>query len=256
MIHPTALVDPDAQLAEDVEVGPYSIIGAGVTIDSGSVIGPHVVIRGKTSIGRDNRIFQFASVGEDPQDKKYSGEETRLVIGDGNTIREFTTIHRGTVQDAGETRIGNRNLLMAYTHVAHDCILADDIIMSNGASLAGHVHIQDHAILSGFALVHQFCGIGQHAFVGMGAHITRDVLPYTLVAGTPPEPKGLNSEGLRRRGYDQQQLRDIKQAYKLLFSSGLKLADATQQVEALAEGRPHVAIMSDFLKSSRRSLLR
>ena len=256
MIHPTALVDIDAQLAGDVEVGPYTIIGPGVSIDSGTVIGPHVVIRGKTSIGRDNRIFQFASVGEDPQDKKYSGEETRLVIGDGNTIREFVTIHRGTVQDAGETRIGNRNLLMAYTHVAHDCILADDIVMSNGASLAGHVHIQDHAILSGFALVHQFCSIGQHAFVGMGAHITRDVLPYTLVAGTPPEPKGLNSEGLKRRGYDQQQLRDIKQAYKLLFTSGLKLADATQQVEALAGGKPHLAVMADFLKSSRRSLLR
>ena len=256
MIHPTALVDPDAQLAEDVEVGPFTIIGAGVTIDSGCVIGSHVVIRGETSIGRDNRIFQFASVGEDPQDKKYEGEETRLVIGDGNTIREFATIHRGTMQDAGVTRIGNRNLLMAYTHVAHDCILADDIVLSNAASLAGHVHIQDHAILSGFALVHQFCSIGQHAFIGMGAHITRDVLPYILVAGEPPEPKGLNSEGLRRRGYDEQQLSDIKQAYKLLFSSGLKLGDATHKVEAMAENRPHLAVMADFLKTSRRSLLR
>ncbi|MGD8557366.1 MAG: acyl-ACP--UDP-N-acetylglucosamine O-acyltransferase [Chromatiales bacterium] len=256
MIHPTALVDPDAQLAEDVEVGPYTIIGAGVTIDSGSVIGSHVVIRGETSIGRNNRIFQFASVGEDPQDKKYDGEATRLVIGDGNTIREFATIHRGTVQDTGETRIGNRNLLMAYTHVAHDCILSDDIVLSNAASLAGHVHIQDHAILSGFALVHQFCSIGQHAFIGMGAHITRDVLPYILVAGEPPEPKGLNSEGLRRRGFDQQQLNDIKQAYKLLFASGLKLGDATHKVEAMAENRPHLAVMADFLKTSRRSLLR
>lgn len=256
MIHPSALVDVDAQLADDVEVGPFSVIEAGVSIGKGTVIGPHVVIRRNTTIGRDNRFFQFSSVGEDPQDKKYAGEETQLVIGDGNTIREFVTIHRGTVQDEGITRIGNGNLLMAYTHVAHDCILSNDIIMSNAASLAGHVHIQDHAILSGFALVHQFCTIGQQAFVGMGAHITRDVLPYTLVAGTPPEPKGLNSEGLKRRGFDQQQLSDIKQAYRLLYSSGMKLAEATQQIAGFAEGRPHIAVMAEFLQNSRRSILR
>ena len=214
------------------------------------------LIRRNTTIGSGNRIFQFASVGEDPQDKKYAGEETRLEIGDGNTIREFTTIHRGTAQDAGVTRIGNRNLLMAYTHVAHDCVLADDVILSNAASLAGHVHIGEHAILSGFALVHQFCSIGQHAFVGMGAHITRDVMPYTLVAGTPPQPRGLNSEGLKRRGFGQQQLGDIKQAYKLLFGSNLPLAEATQRIGELAEGRPHIAIMADFLRDSRRSILR
>ena len=256
MIHPAALVDPGAQLADDVEVGPWSIIEAGVSIGQGSVIGPHVVIRGNTSIGSGNRIFQFASIGEDPQDKKYDGEQTQLVIGDGNTVREFATIHRGTVRDAGITRIGSRNLLMAYTHVAHDCVLADDIIMSNAASLAGHVHIGDHAILSGFALVHQFCSIGEHAFVGMGAHITRDVLPYTLVAGSPPQPKGLNSEGLKRRGFDPQQLGDIKQAYRLLYSSGMPLAEATQRIAELAEGRPHVAVMADFLNNSRRSILR
>lgn len=256
MIHQTALVHPEAQLADDVEVGPWSIIEAGVSIGQGSSIGPHVVIRRNTTIGSGNRIFQFASVGEDPQDKKYAGEETRLEIGDGNTIREFTTIHRGTAQDAGVTRIGNRNLLMAYTHVAHDCVLADDVILSNAASLAGHVHIGDHAILSGFALVHQFCSIGQHAFVGMGAHITRDVMPYTLVAGTPPQPRGLNSEGLKRRGFGQQQLGDIKQAYKLLFGSNLPLAEATQRIGELAEGRPHIAIMADFLRDSRRSILR
>jgi UDP-N-acetylglucosamine acyltransferase len=256
MIHRTALVDPEAQLADTVEVGPFSVIEAGVSIDEGTVIGPHVVIRSGTSIGKRNRIYQFASVGEDPQDKKYDGEETRLIIGDGNTVREFATIHRGTVQDAGVTRIGNNNLLMAYTHVAHDCVLANEIIMSNAASLAGHVHIDSHAILSGFALVHQFCSIGEHAFIGMGAHITRDVVPYTLVAGTPPQPRGLNSEGLKRRGFDQQQLSDIKQAYRLLYSNSLPLADATQKIGEFAEGRAHVAVMADFLRNSRRSILR
>ena len=186
---------------------------------------------GNTSIGSGNRIFQFASIGEDPQDKKYDGEQTQLVIGDGNTVREFATIHRGTVQDAGITRIGSRNLLMAYTHVAHDCVLADDIIMSNAASLAGHVHIGDHAILSGFALVHQFCSIGEHAFVGMGAHITRDVLPYTLVAGSPPQPKGLNSEGLKRRGFTAGQIRNIKAAYKTVYREGLRLEEAVAALD-------------------------
>lgn len=256
MIHPTALVDSEAQLADNVEVGPFSVIEAGVSIGEGSVVGPHVVIRSGTSIGKGNRIFQFASVGEDPQDKKYDGEATSLVIGDDNIIREFTTIHRGTLQDAGVTRIGSRNLLMAYTHVAHDCLLSDDIIMSNGASLAGHVRIDSQAILSGFALVHQFCSIGEHAFVGMGVHITRDVIPFTLVAGTPPQPKGLNNEGLKRRGFDQQQLSDIKQAYKLLYSSGLSLADASQKIEELSQGRSHVAVIADFLRDRRRSILR
>lgn len=256
MIHPTAVIDSDAVLEEGVEVGPYAVIGAKVHIGKGTTIGPHAVIQGPTTIGQDNQIFQFTSIGEIPQDLKFDGEETRLEIGDRNRIREYVTIHRGTIQDAGVTRIGNDNLLMVSTHVAHDCIIGNHVIMSNGASLAGHVCVQDYAILGGFTLVHQFCTIGAQSFSGMGSGIAKDVPPYVLVSGNPAVPHGINSEGLKRRGVDQDGIRAIKQAYKLLYSSGLRLAEASEQIAELAEEHAEVKIMADFLASSRRSIIR
>ena len=226
LIHSTAVIDPAAELDEGVEVGPYSIIGSRVRIGRGTRVGPHTVIRGPTEIGADNRIFQFASVGEDPQDKKYDGEETRLIIGDRNVVREYVTLHRGTVQDAGETRIGNDNLFMAYVHVAHDCRIGDKVIMANAASLAGHVEVQDWAILGGFAIVHQFCRIGAHSFSAMGSVIGQDVPPFVLVSGHPAEPRSINTEGLRRRGFDAASIQRIKQAFRLLYKSGRPLDEA------------------------------
>ncbi|MEO5344518.1 MAG: acyl-ACP--UDP-N-acetylglucosamine O-acyltransferase, partial [Gammaproteobacteria bacterium SHHR-1] len=219
-------------------------------------IGSHVVIKGPTRIGRDNRIFQFASVGDAPQDKKYAGENTRLEIGERNTIREYATINRGTVQDRGETRIGNDCLLMAYTHVAHDCVLGDNVIMSNAASLGGHVHIQDWAILSGFALVHQFCQVGAHSFIGMNTAITRDVPPYLLVAGNPAEPHGINSKGLARRGFSEEAQRALKQAYRLLYKSGLKLEQSRQAIAELAQGHSELLCLSEFLQDNNRGIVR
>ncbi|QFY89060.1 acyl-ACP--UDP-N-acetylglucosamine O-acyltransferase [Magnetovirga frankeli] len=256
MIDPRAVVDDRARLADDVVVGPFSVIGAEVEIGPGCVIGSHVVIKGPTRIGRDNRIFQFASVGDAPQDKKYAGENTRLEIGERNTIREYATINRGTVQDRGETRIGNDCLLMAYTHVAHDCVLGDNVIMSNAASLGGHVHIQDWAILSGFALVHQFCQVGAHSFIGMNTAITRDVPPYLLVAGNPAEPHGINSKGLARRGFSEQAQRTLKQAYRLLYKSGLKLEESRQAIAELAQGHSELLCLSEFLQDSNRGIVR
>jgi UDP-N-acetylglucosamine acyltransferase len=256
LIHPTAIIAPQAELAADVSVGAYSIIGEKVTIGPGTSIGPHVVIKGPTTIGAGNRILQFASIGEDPQDKKYSGEETRLEIGDRNLIREFCTINRGTSQDEGVTRIGNDNWLMSYTHVAHDCQVGDHVIMSNNATLAGHVHVEDHAILSGFVAVHQFCRIGAHSFIGGLSGITRDVLPFMMVAGNPPEPRGINQEGLKRRGFTPEQIRNLREAYRLLYRSGLRLAEAREQLGALAEHRPEVAAIVAFLDRSERSIVR
>ena len=256
MIHPTAIVSPQAELAADVVVGPYSVIGERVRIGSGTVIGPHVVIKGPTTIGAGNRIRQFASIGEDPQDKKYAGEDTRLEIGDRNLIREFCTINRGTAQDEGVTRVGNDNWLMSYTHIAHDCRVGDHVIMSNNATLAGHVQVGDHAILSGFAAIHQFCRIGVHSFVGGLAGITRDVLPYMLVAGQPPEPHGINQEGLKRRGFTPEQIRNLKEAYRVLYRSNLKLAEAREQLGALAATQPEVAVLVAFIDGSERSILR
>ncbi len=256
MIHPTAIVSPLAELASDVTVGPYSVIGELVRIGSGTVIGPHVVIKGRTTIGSGNRILQFASVGEDPQDKKYAGEDTRLEIGDRNLIREYCTINRGTAQDEGVTRVGNDNWLMSYTHIAHDCRIGDHVIMSNNATLAGHVHVGDHAILSGFAAIHQFCRIGAHSFVGGLAGITRDVLPYMLVAGQPPEPHGINQEGLKRRGFTPEQIRHLKDAYRILYRSNLKLAEAREQLATLAAHQPEVAVLVAFIDGSERSILR
>ncbi|MBG7601495.1 MAG: acyl-ACP--UDP-N-acetylglucosamine O-acyltransferase [Gammaproteobacteria bacterium] len=256
MIHPSAVIDADCEIAEGVTIGPFSVIGAGVKIGRGTSVASHVVIQGKTTIGEENTIFQFSSIGEIPQDKKYSGEETLLTIGDRNIIREYATIHRGTAQDQGLTSIGNDNLLMAYTHVAHDCMLEDHIIMSNGASLAGHVDIGDYAILSGFTLVHQFCHIGAHSFSAMGTAINRDVPPYLLVSGSPAVPRGVNSEGLKRSGFDAETVRLIKDAYKLLYHSGLKLGEAAEQIAGLAGGFPQLAVMAEFLENSRRSIVR
>lgn len=251
-----AVIDPAAELDEGVTVGPFAVIGTGVRIGGGTAIGPHVVIRGPTRIGRDNRIFQFASIGEDPQDKKYAGEETGLEIGDRNQIREFTTIHRGTVQDDSLTRIGSDNLLMAYTHVAHDCRIGDNVVMANAASLGGHVQIGDWAILGGFSIVHQFCRIGAHSFSAMGSAIGRDVPPYVMVGGHPARPHGINSEGLKRRGFSADQMGSIRRAYKTLYLSGLPLAAAREQIDAAGADSEVLRVLADFLASSGRSIVR
>ncbi|MBT9099467.1 acyl-ACP--UDP-N-acetylglucosamine O-acyltransferase, partial [Methylovulum psychrotolerans] len=234
MIHPTALIDRKAEVAEGVTIGAYSVIGADVKIASGTQIGSHVVVKGPTSIGKDNRIYQFASIGEDPQDKKYAAEVTRLEIGDRNTIREFTSMHRGTKQDRSVTRIGSDNLFMAYTHVAHDCLIGDHVIMANGASLAGHVRLNSHAILGGFTLVHQFTQIGEYSFAAMGSAITQDVPPFIMVGGKPTRPHGINSVGMERNGISADDIRLIRKAYKIIYKTNLRLEDAIEQMEDMA----------------------
>lgn len=256
LIDQRACVDPGAEIDDDVTIGPFAVIGPQVRIGKGTWVGPHTVIKGPTSIGEHNRIYQFASVGEDPQDKKYAGEATRLEIGDRNIVREFATIHRGTAQDAALTRIGNDNLLMAYSHVAHDCFIANNTIMANAASLGGHVHIEDWAILGGFSIVHQFCHIGAHSFSAMGSVLKKDLLPYVTVSGHPARPFGINSEGLKRRGFSPPSIQHIKQAYKLLYKSHLKLDEALQAVNALAQEYPEVACMAAFAANSERSIIR
>jgi len=231
MIDPRAVVHPKAELAEDVKVGPFTVIGPDVQIDSGTEIGPHVVIKGPTAIGRENTIYQFTSIGEDPQDKKYADEITRLEIGDRNVIREFVTLHRGTQQDQGLTLIGSDNLFMAYVHVAHDCVIGDHVIMANGASIAGHVHLGDHAILGGFTLVHQFTQIGEYSFSAMGSAITQDVPPFVMVGGRPTRPHGINSVGMERNGKSPEVIRQIRQAYKILYKNNLRLEDAIEEME-------------------------
>ena len=256
MIDPRAVIASGAELDEGVSVGPFAVIGEGVRIGAGTWIGPHAVIRGPTVIGRDNKIFQFASVGEDPQDKKYGGEPTRLEIGDRNVIRECATVHRGTAQDAGVTRIGNDNLLMAYTHVAHDCQIGDHAILANAASLGGHIAVGDWAILGGFAIVHQFCRIGAHSFCGMGSVISMDVPPFVTVSGHPAAVHGINSEGLQRRGFGMELIARIKQAYKVLYKSGLRLEQATAALQEMAADTPQLGDLVDFLRSSRRGIVR
>jgi len=247
LIDPTAIIDSHAELADDVSVGAFSVIGAGVKIDAGTVIGPHVVIKGPTSIGKKNRIYQFTSIGEDPQDKKYAFEVTRLEIGDRNTIREFTSMHRGTQQDNSVTKIGNDNLFMAYTHVAHDCIIGDHVIMANGASLAGHVHLNSHAILGGFTLVHQFTQIGQYSFAAMGSAITQDIPPFIMVGGKPTRPHGINSVGMERNGISAEDIRLIRNAYKIIYKLNLRLEDAIEQMEDLASDSKQLSEMISFL---------
>ncbi len=256
MIHSTAIIDPSAELADDVSVGPYSVIGPGVQIGAGTTLGSHVVLKGPTRIGKNNRIFQFASVGEDTQDMKYRGEPTRLEIGDGNIIREFCTLHRGTVQDKALTKIGDHNLFMAYSHVAHDCVVGSHVIMANAASIAGHVLVEDYAILGGFSLIHQFCKIGKHSFSAMGSVISRDIPPYVLVGGQPTKPHGINAVGLERKGFSQDAIRQIKKAYKIVFKSGLKLEDAIGALEEMAEETAEIQCLVNFLKQTQRSILR
>ncbi len=256
MIHPTAVVDPDAELGREVTVGPYAVIGPGVQIGDGTRIGPHAVVFGPTTIGRDNRIYQFASIGDDPQDKKYAGESTRLEIGDRNTIREFCTLNRGTAQDEGVTRIGNDNWIMAYVHVAHDCVVGNDCVLANNTTLAGHVKVGDFVVLGGFAGVHQYCRIGVHAFLAMFSGVTRDVPAYCMVAGQPAVPKGVNAEGLKRRGFDQDQIRNIRNAYRTLYRSGLKLEQALAQIESEASGRPEIGEFAASIRASTRSVVR
>jgi UDP-N-acetylglucosamine acyltransferase len=256
MIHPTAIVDPGAKLGDNVHIGAFSIIGANVEIGAGTSVGPHVVIEGPTRIGVDNRIWQFCSLGADPQDKKYHGEATELVIGDRNMIREFCTFSRGTSDGGGITRIGSDNWIMAYVHVAHDCVIGDHTIFANAASIAGHVTVDDYVIMGGFTLVHQFCQLGAHAFTSMGSVINRDVPPFVMVAGRFAEPKGINSEGLRRRGYSGDRILSIKRAYKTLYKSGLQLAEARGELAKAAANAPDVQLMLDFIVRSQRSLVR
>lgn len=256
LINPTAIIDSHAELAEDVSVGAFSVIGADVKIDAGTVIGPHVVIKGPTFIGKDNRIYQFTSIGEDPQDKKYASEVTRLEIGDRNTIREFTSMHRGTQQDHCVTKIGNDNLFMAYTHVAHDCLIGDHVIMANGASLAGHVHLNDHAILGGFTLVHQFTQIGQYSFAAMGSAITQDIPPFIMVGGKPTRPHGINSVGMERNEISAEDIRLIRNAYKIIYKMNLRLEDAIEKMKELESDSKQLADMISFLSNVRRGILR
>ncbi len=256
MIDARAVVDPSASLAADVQVGPFSVIGAEVEIAEGTWIGPHVIIQGPTRIGRDNRIYQFASIGEIPQDKKYAGEKTRLEIGDRNVIREFCTINRGTIQDAGVTRIGDDNWIMAYVHVAHDCIVGSRTIFANGASLAGHVQVEDDVVLGGFALVYQRCRVGAHSLCGFACGVDHDVPPFVMVAGYRAEPHGVNAEGLRRRGFPDEEIRAIRHAYKTIYRSQLKLDEAIRRVRAIGKDFPRLTILADFLASSTRGIVR
>ena len=256
MIHATAIVDPAARIAPGVEIGAYSIVGPDVVIGEGTIIGPHVVIEGATEIGRDNRIFQFASIGAIPQDKKFGGEKSALVIGDRNLIREFVTLNRGTGEGGGATRIGNDNWIMAYVHVAHDCIVGNHTIFSNNATLAGHVTIEDHVILSGFAGVHQFCRVGAHAFIGMGCLVNGDVPPFVMVAADYGRPRGINSEGLKRRGFDTDRIAAIKRAYRTLYLGNRPLADARAELASMAADSKDVAVMLEFIDASERALVR
>jgi UDP-N-acetylglucosamine acyltransferase len=256
LIDSKAVIDINAEIADDVRIGPFSIIGADVQIDSGTVIGPHVVIKGPVSIGKDNRIYQFSSIGEDPQDRKYANEITRLEIGDRNTIREFVTMHRGTQQDRSLTKVGNDNLFMAYTHVAHDCVVGNKVIMANGASIAGHVHLGNNAILGGFTLVHQFTQIGEYSFSAMGSAVTQDIPPFVMVGGRPTRPHGINSVGMERNGVSPEVVRKIRKAYKILYKSNLRLEDAIEEIEDLAGESDEVSTMVSFLRNVTRGILR
>ena len=255
-IHPTAVIAPNAVLAEGVEIGAYTVIGPGVEIGANTKVGPHVVINGPTRIGADNRIYQFSSIGDAPQDKKYKGEPTRLEIGDRNVIRECVTLNRGTTKDLGVTRIGSDNLFMAYSHVAHDCQVGNQCVLANNATLGGHVHLGDWVIMGGFSGIHQFCRVGAHAFIGNNAAVTRDVPPFVMTVGQPAAAHSVNSEGLKRRGFSPEQIRNIRNAFRLLYRSGLKLADAMSQLEAIAKEQPEILPIVEFLPQSTRSIVR
>jgi len=255
-VHSTAIVAEDVQLGSGVEIGPYSVIGADVVIGDGTVIGPHVVIAARTTLGCRNRVFQFASLGEIPQDRKYDGKPTRTVIGDDNVIREYVTVHAGTAQDRGVTTIGNGNWLLAYTHIAHDCVVGNGTTFSNNAQLAGHVIIDDQAVLGGFVGVHQFCRVGAHAFIAAGSIVLQDVPPYVTAAGYPAKPHGTNSEGLRRRGFTPDDLVAIKRAYKTLYRSSLSLDEARAQIAADAKTAAVLVPLAAFLETAGRGIVR
>jgi UDP-N-acetylglucosamine acyltransferase len=256
MIDSRAVIDPQAQIAADVRIGPFTVIGPDVSIGPGTWIGPHVVINGPTRIGAGNKIFQFASLGDAPQDKKYNGEPTRLEIGDRNVFRESVTVNRGTTHDKGVTRIGNDNLLMAYSHVAHDCLLGNQIVMANCATLGGHVEIGDWVTMGGLSAVHQHTKIGAHCFLAHNAAVTRDVPPYVLAVGRPAVPHSINSIGLQRRGFSADQVLNIRRAYRLLYRSGLKLKEAVEELEVAAETQPEIRPFVEFVKRSSRSIVR
>ena len=256
MIHPTAIVDPNASLGDGVSVGAYAVIGKDVVIGSGTTIGSHVVIEGPTRIGRNNRFFPHSSIGAAPQDKKYAEEATTLEIGDRNTIREFCTLNRGTVQDAGATRVGNDNWIMAYVHLAHDCQVGDGTIFANNSQLAGHVHIGNHAILGGFTVVHQFVHIGAHSLTAMGTILLQDLPPYVTAAGNTAQPHGINSEGLRRRGFTAAEIAHIKSAYKTMYKSGLSLEQARTEIANRAESEPELSVLATFLSRAGRGIIR
>lgn len=255
-IHPQAIVDPSARIADDVTIGPFSYIGPDVEIGAGTEILSHVVIKGPTVIGRNNRIFQFSSVGEECQDKKYQGEPTRLVIGDNNVIRESCTIHRGTVQDRGETTIGCNNLLMAYVHIAHDCVVGDNCILANSVTLAGHVKIGDWAILGGGTMIHQFCLIGPHSMSAGGSIVLRDIPAYVMAGGQSASPHGLNVEGLRRRGYSKEVIQSLRRAYKVIYRQGLPLKEALQLLEKDFTDFEEIQPLLHSLKSTSRGIIR
>jgi len=256
LIHPTAIVHPNAVLSDTVSVGPWTVIGDGVEIGSGTRIESHVVLKGPTKIGRDNRIYQFSSVGEDTPDLKYKGEDTRLVIGDRNIIREGVTIHRGTVQDRSETTIGDDNLLMAYVHVGHDSVIGNNVILVNNTALAGHVHVDDWAILGGFTLVHQFCRIGAHCFTGMGSAIGKDVPAFVLVTGAPAMPRSINSEGLKRRGFTSEETSRLSSAFKTIYRRGYTTDEAIDELAPLAQECDKVKMLVSSLQQSTRGIVR
>ena len=255
-IHPTAIIDPKAELDSSVEVGAYSIIGADVKVNANTRIGSHVVLKGPTTIGKNNQIFQFSSLGEAPQDKKYANEPTTLEIGDNNTIREFCTFNRGTVQDKGKTSIGNDNWIMAYVHIAHDCSIGNNTIMANNSSLAGHVDIHDYAILGGFTLINQFCKVGAHVITAVNTVVFKDIPPYVTAAGYDAKPHGINSEGLKRRGFSADSILHIKRAYKALYRNSLTLEEAKVELAEMQKSCPEIALLTDFLNVSTRGIVR
>lgn len=255
-IHPTAIIDAGAELDSSVEVGAYTTIGAGVKVCAGTRIASHVVLKGPTTIGKNNQIFQFSSLGEQPQDKKYRDEPTTLEIGDNNTIREFCTFNRGTVQDKGTTKIGNDNWIMAYVHIAHDCQIGNNTIMANNCSLAGHVDIHDYAILGGFTLIHQFCKVGAHVITAVGSVVFKDIPPYVTAAGYDAKPHGINAEGLKRRGFDSSTIMQIKRAYKALYRHGLTVEEAKIELAEMQKGCTEINLLSEFIATSNRGIIR
>lgn len=256
MIHPTAIVEPGARLGARVRVGPYSIIGSDVSISDDTIVGPHVVITGHTSIGRENNFYQFCSIGEAPQDKKYKGEPTRVEIGDRNTFREYCTVNRGTALDVGVTRVGNDNWFMTNIHIAHDCQIGSNVVFANNTHLGGHVHVDDFAILGGFTGVHQFCHVGAHCITSVGSAVLQDLPPYVLAQGDPAKPHGINSKGLRRRGFSAEAILRIKRAFKTLYRSGLSLEEAKAQIAQQAEQGAELKVIVEFLRSATRGIMR